>query len=65
VRREGITRTAGELQRQHVIEYRRGSITVVDRERLEEMCCECYEVVRQETERLTSLQTARARAGAK
>lgn len=61
VRREGITRAAGELQRQHVIEYRRGNITVVDRARLEEMCCECYEVVKQETERLASLQQARGR----
>lgn len=61
VRREGITRAAGELQRQHIIEYRRGSITVVDRARLEEMCCECYEVVKQETERLASLQQARGR----
>ena len=65
VRREGITRAAGELQKQHVIEYRRGSITVIDRHRLEKMCCECYEVVRQETERLCALQKSRARAGAK
>lgn len=64
VRREGITRAASELQKQHVIEYRRGSITVVDRTRLEEMCCECYEVVKQETERLGALQQARGRAGA-
>lgn len=56
VRREGITRTAGELQKQHIIEYRRGSITVIDRTRLEQLCCECYERVKQETERLYSMQ---------
>jgi CRP-like cAMP-binding protein len=31
VRREGITETAGELQRQGVIEYSRGHITVLER----------------------------------
>jgi len=61
VRREGITRAAGELQKRHIIEYRRGNITVVDRERLEQMCCECYEVVTKETERLGRIQRERAR----
>lgn len=56
VRREGITRAAGELQKQHIIEYRRGNITVIDRPRLEEMCCECYQVLRRETDRLASIQ---------
>lgn len=54
VRREGITRAARVLQDQHIIEYRRGCITVVDRQRLEEVCCECYKVVRNEAERLSS-----------
>jgi hypothetical protein len=52
VRREGVTEAAGKLQKAGVIEYRRGKITVLDRERLEAMCCECYGVVRQETDRL-------------
>jgi CRP-like cAMP-binding protein len=52
VRREGVTEAAGRLQRAGVIEYRRGKITVLDRKRLEEMSCECYEVVRTETRRL-------------
>jgi CRP-like cAMP-binding protein len=52
VRREGVTEAAGKLQRAGVIEYKRGNITVLDRPRLEDMCCECYEVVRRETERL-------------
>ncbi|MEJ0037716.1 MAG: Crp/Fnr family transcriptional regulator [Gammaproteobacteria bacterium] len=52
VRREGVTEAAGRLQRAGVIEYRRGKITVVDRERLQLMSCECYEVVRDETRRL-------------
>jgi CRP-like cAMP-binding protein len=58
VRREGITRAAGELQKKGVIDYRRGCITVVDRLGLEELCCECYEACRHETNRLYALQKA-------
>ncbi len=52
VRREGITDAASKLQRLDVIEYRRGQITVLDRTRLEAMSCECYRVVKDETDRL-------------
>jgi CRP-like cAMP-binding protein len=52
VRREGVTEAAGKLQAAGVIEYSRGNITVLDRPRLERMACECYEVVRKESERL-------------
>ncbi|MEX2366900.1 MAG: Crp/Fnr family transcriptional regulator [Pseudohongiellaceae bacterium] len=52
VRREGVTVAAGKLQRLGVIEYRRGAITVLDRPRLEKLCCECYQVVKTETDRL-------------
>lgn len=52
VRREGVTEAAGKLQKAGVISYRRGHIQVLDRPKLEAMSCECYEVVRRETERL-------------
>lgn len=52
VRREGVTEAAGKLQKMGVIEYHRGHITVLDRPRLEELTCECYAVVRRETDRL-------------
>jgi|NGEPerStandDraft_6_1074524.scaffolds.fasta_scaffold32849_3 CRP-like cAMP-binding protein len=52
VRRESVTDTAGDLQHSGLIRYRRGHITVVDRAGLEARCCECYAVVRQETDRL-------------
>jgi CRP-like cAMP-binding protein len=52
VRREGVTEAAGKLQKLGVIEYRRGNIRVLDRPRLEELCCECYAVVKRETDRL-------------
>lgn len=54
VRREGVTEAAGKLQRQGVIEYSRGHITVLNRKRLEQMSCECYAVVKKETDRLLS-----------
>jgi Mn-dependent DtxR family transcriptional regulator len=55
VRREGVTEAAGKLQRVGVISYRRGQITVLDRPRLEQLCCECYGVVKTETDRLLPL----------
>jgi hypothetical protein len=54
VRREGVTEAAGKLQNLGVIEYHRGRITVLDRPLLEELCCECYAVVKRETDRLQS-----------
>lgn len=52
VRREGVTEAAGKLQKQGVIEYRRGKIKVLDRPQLESLSCECYAVVRKESDRL-------------
>jgi CRP-like cAMP-binding protein len=52
VRREGVTEAAGKLQNLRVIRYTRGKITVLDRPHLEALCCECYQVVKTETDRL-------------
>jgi CRP-like cAMP-binding protein len=54
VRREGVTEAAGRLQKQGVIRYSRGKIAVLDRPRLEELSCECYAVVKKESDRLQS-----------
>ena len=62
VRREGVTEAAGKLQKLGVIEYSRGQITVLDRPRLERHSCECYAVVRRETERLLPYLPPRAAA---
>jgi len=52
VRREGVTESAGKLQRLGLIEYSRGHILVLDRPALEAHACECYAVVKKEFERL-------------
>jgi len=58
VRREGVTEAAGKLQAAGLIEYSRGHIKVLDRPRLEEQVCECYAVVKRETDRLLPVTTA-------
>jgi len=52
VRREGVTDAAGKLQKAGAIEYSRGHIIVLDRAKLEQLSCECYAVVKKETDRL-------------
>jgi CRP-like cAMP-binding protein len=52
VRREGVTEAAGKLHKLGVIRYARGRITVLDRPKLEQLCCECYAVVKKESDRL-------------
>ncbi len=43
VRREAITNAAGRLQRDGMVEYSRGYLTVLNREMLENEACECYQ----------------------
>lgn len=51
-RRESVTMAVGNLQDRGAIKHRRGHITILDRDELEDAACECYEVVRGEYERL-------------
>jgi len=48
VRREGVSRAAGVLQKRKLIEYSRGRLKVLDRAGLEATSCGCYEVIKEE-----------------
>jgi DNA-binding transcriptional MocR family regulator len=50
--RSTVTLAAGALQRAGLIRYRRAAITVLDRPGLEAASCECYQVIREQYERL-------------
>jgi CRP-like cAMP-binding protein len=52
VRRTTVTMEAQSLAQTGMIRYRRGHITIVDRDALKECACECYAVIREETDRL-------------
>jgi len=52
VRRESVTEAAIKLERNGLIHYHRGHITVPSRSRLETKVCECYKVVKKEYDRL-------------
>jgi CRP-like cAMP-binding protein len=62
VRRESITQVAGKLQAAGLIRYYRGRITVLNRQGLDALACECYGVVRAELDRLFPPRDAATRA---
>jgi CRP-like cAMP-binding protein len=51
-RRSTVSVSAGILQRAGLIRYSRGHVTIVDRDGLEAVSCECYSVIRTELERV-------------
>ena len=50
VRREGVNKAAGALQKNALINYSRGRIKIIKRASLEEVACECYRINRDETD---------------
>jgi CRP-like cAMP-binding protein len=52
VRRTTVTDVMGSLQKAGLIRYRRGHVTILDHEALRERACECYEISKQEFDRL-------------
>ncbi len=50
VRREGISKAAGALQSAKLIRYSRGMITVLNRKGLEARSCDCYAIIKAESD---------------
>ena len=50
VRREGVNRVAGDLQRGKLISYSRGHMAILDRAGLEEISCECYRIIKADSD---------------
>ena len=50
VRREGVNKAASTLQTAKLIRYSRGMITILDRQRLEANSCECYAIIKAESD---------------
>jgi len=47
-RRASVTVAAGAIQKAGLIAYTRGSVTILDRKKLEVMACDCYEIVQRQ-----------------
>ena len=53
VRRATVSMIAQQLQRSGVIQFRRRGVTILDRQGLEDMACECYRAIRAQFDRLS------------
>jgi CRP-like cAMP-binding protein len=59
VRRTTVSDVMGALQRAGLVRYRRGHVTILDHQALQQRACECYEISKLEFDRLLG-DTARA-----
>ncbi|WP_330205152.1 Crp/Fnr family transcriptional regulator [Cyanobacterium sp. Dongsha4] len=48
VRRAGVTNAAHGLQEAGIIRYNRGKIVILDRQKLEQLSCECHQAIQNE-----------------
>ena len=49
VRREAVSKAAGAFQKRELVNYSRGHITILNREGLEAAACQCYRVIKDES----------------
>ena len=59
VQRNAVSLSASALHERRLIKYSRGNIRILNRAGLKKSACECYEVVRAHTARVTKVPTAR------
>jgi CRP-like cAMP-binding protein len=52
VRRTTVTDVMGSLQKAGLVRYRRGHVTILDHEALQQRSCECYDISKAEFDRL-------------
>jgi len=50
VRREGVNKAAGMIQKQNLISYSRGHVRVLNRAGLEAIACQCYAIIKNESD---------------
>jgi len=48
VRREAVNKSATNFQQQELIRYSRGNLTILDRKGLEQLACNCYQIIKKE-----------------
>lgn len=53
VRRAGVSVAANTLRQMRLIDYHRGDIKILNHRALEDVTCECYQIVKAEYDRLT------------
>lgn len=53
-RRATVTLSAGILQAAGLIHYQRGQVTIIDRDGLEAVACECYAVIKRELDEVVT-----------
>ncbi|CAN5361053.1 hypothetical protein BH20ACI1_BH20ACI1_30010 [soil metagenome] len=52
VRREAVNKAAGSLQQQNLISYSRGNLLIFNRAGLEKAACQCYRIIKSESDNL-------------